>query len=120
LAGKKLKLLVDVGVGYRAETWLKGTDYDVKTIRDINPRLDDSEILRLAVSEKRLIITMDKDFGELVYKSKLPHTGVLLLRLEDERSQIKIEVLEMILTNFSTKILNKFSVFNGNKLRIRD
>ena len=114
------KLLADVGVGKKTEAWLKNNNkYDVKAIRDIDPRMPDVDILKIAVSEKRLLITMDKDFGELVYKSKWPHSGVLLLRLEDEKSDMKIEILEAILENYSSKIIDKFCVFKDNRLRIR-
>jgi len=63
---------------------------------------------------------MDKDFGELVYKSKRSYSGVLLLRLEDESSAEKIKVLETILNNYESKIVNKFSVYKNNKLRIKN
>jgi len=114
-----LKLLIDVGVGKKVEEWLKNKKYDAEAVRDIDPRMSDVEILKIAVSEKRLLITMDKDFGELVYKSKWPHSGVLLLRLEDERAEEKIRVVETILKNYSAEIIDRFSVFKDKKLRIR-
>jgi predicted nuclease of predicted toxin-antitoxin system len=117
---KNLKFLVDVGVGKKVEGWLFNQGYDVKSVRDINPRLPDKEILRIAVSERRMVITMDKDFGELVYNSGLPHGGVLLLRLEDARSDEKVRVLERILEKHSDKLLNKFCVFKDGRLRTRD
>jgi len=60
----KLKFLVDAGVGKKVEAWLAQNGYDVKCVRDINPTADDSDILHLAVKENRMVITMDKDFGE--------------------------------------------------------
>ena len=56
-----LRLLVDVGVGKKVEKWLQEYGCDVKSIRDINPQMSDKEILKAAVSEKRLVITMDTD-----------------------------------------------------------
>ena len=117
---KKPKLLIDVGVGKKVEEWMKNLQYDTKTIRDIDPRMPDVEILKIAVAEKRLLITMDKDFGELVYKSGWSYSGVLLLRLEDESTAEKIKVLETILSNYASKIANKFSVYKNNKLRIKN
>jgi predicted nuclease of predicted toxin-antitoxin system len=119
LSPENLKLLIDVGLGRKVEEWMKHKNYDAKSIRDINPRMSDREILKIAMFERRLIITMDKDFGELIYKSKWPHSGVLLLRLEDERAREKIRVVETILKDYSSEIVNKFSVFKKNKLRIR-
>src|ERR1700687_1117117 len=51
--------------------------------RDVDPRMSDKDILDWAVREQRLVLTQDKDFGELVYLSGQAHAGVLLLRLED-------------------------------------
>jgi len=116
---EKLKFLVDVGVSKKAETWLKSQGYDVKCVRDLNPRMPDIELLKIAASESRMVITMDKDFGELVYHSRLSHSGVLLLRLEDARSEEKVRVIENILRNYSDKILNKFCVYQEGKLRIK-
>jgi predicted nuclease of predicted toxin-antitoxin system len=120
LSQKAIKFLIDVGVGQKVDEWLKTKPYDLKTVRDIDPRMSDIEILNIAVSEKRLIITMDKDFGELVYKSKWAHSGILLLRLEDERIKEKIRVIETILSNYSSEIIGKFSVYKDKKLRIRN
>ena len=81
--------------------------------------MPDIEILKIANKENRLVITMDKDFGELVYNSGISHSGVLLLRLENEKSAVKIKVLSEILTEFGEKLMNNFSVYHNNKLRIR-
>lgn len=116
---ESLKFLVDVGVSKKLEKWLQDQGYDVKSTRDINPRMSDKEMLSIAVSEKRMVITMDKDFGELVFNSRLPHGGVLLLRLENSNSSEKIEVVRKILERHSYKLLNKFSVFKDGRLRIR-
>jgi predicted nuclease of predicted toxin-antitoxin system len=51
-------------------------------------------VIQRAFAENRILITNDKDFGEKVYREQLPHKGVILLRLADERSAIKIDVLE--------------------------
>jgi predicted nuclease of predicted toxin-antitoxin system len=78
-----MKFLIDMGVGKKVEEWFRQERYDVKSIRDLDIRLKDADILMLAASEDRMIITMDKDFGELVYNSGMSHSGVLILRLED-------------------------------------
>jgi predicted nuclease of predicted toxin-antitoxin system len=59
-------------------------------VRDIDARMEDEEIIRTAVTENRMVITMDKDFGELVYHSSMEHSGVLLLRLEDATGTEKL------------------------------
>lgn len=92
----------------------------MKSVRDINPKAKDSEVLRLAVAENRMVITMDKDFGELVYNSGKAHSGVLILRLEDANGAQKIMTLQKILNEYSDKIENKFCVFQHGRLRIKN
>lgn len=81
--------------------------------------MPDEEIIRIAASEGRMVITMDKDFGEMVYHSSMEHCGVLLLRLEDATGAEKLQVVTDILANHSYQIKNCFCVFQNNKLRIR-
>jgi predicted nuclease of predicted toxin-antitoxin system len=114
-----LKFLVDVGVGRVAERWLEMSGFDVKSVRAINPKLADPDILTLAAAEDRLVITMDKDFGELVYRSGRHHAGVLLLRMEDADGEAKRAVLEAIVSQHSDEIRGKFSVYQSGRLRVR-
>jgi predicted nuclease of predicted toxin-antitoxin system len=51
-----VKFLVDVVVGRAVETWLKDNGYDTRSVRDIDPRAKDSDILRIAVRESRMVI----------------------------------------------------------------
>ena len=114
-----LKFLVDVGVGKGIEEYLNEKGYDTKAVRDIDPGMEDEEIIRIAVSEDRMIITMDKDFGELVYHSSIEHSGVLLLRLEDATGTEKLQVVKHILSNYANRIRDCFCVFQKDKFRIR-
>ena len=66
-----------------------------------------------------MVVTMDKDFGELVYHSGKAHSGVLLLRLEDATGDEKVEIMQFIMDNFSSQIENKFCVFKNGRLRVR-
>ena len=113
------RFLADVSLGKRAEQWLLENGYDVLIIRSINPSMPDSEILALAVTQNRMVITIDKDFGELVYRSGQSHRGVLLLRLETETSVEKVRVLSHILTTYSDQMENMFCVYQNGQLRIR-
>ena len=114
-----MKFLVDVGVGKGVETWLKKTGYDVLPMREVNCRAQDIEILHLAVEDQRMIVTMDKDFGELVFNSGLPHAGVLLLRLESATGEQKSEIVEKIIGGYSDQMAGNFCVYQDGKLRIK-
>lgn len=64
-----------MGIGKSVENWLRNAGYDVLALRDIDPGMPDEDILNLAVREERLLITMDKGFGELAYHLGKPHDG---------------------------------------------
>jgi predicted nuclease of predicted toxin-antitoxin system len=115
----KLKFLVDVGVGKKVEEYLLVKGYDTKAVRSIDQSMPDQEIIRLAALEKRIVITMDKDFGELVYHSGMDHSGILLLRLEDATGSEKQQVIAKILTKYADNMENNFCVYQNKKFRFR-
>jgi predicted nuclease of predicted toxin-antitoxin system len=114
-----LKFLIDMGVGVNVESWLIANGHDVKTVRALDPKLPDQTILQIAARENRIVVTMDKDFGEMVYRDSYPHAGVLLLRLEAATSSEKIRVVAEIVSQHADKLEGKFSVYKSNHLRIR-
>ena len=74
-----MNVLIDVSAGQIVGNAIRRLGHDVLHVRDVDPRMADIDILAWAVRESRLVVSMDKDFGELVYRSGLPHAGVLLL-----------------------------------------
>jgi len=82
----ELKFLIDVGVGKGIEKYLREKGYDTETVRDIDSRMEDEKIIHAAVAENRMVVTMDKDFGELS-----PFEGVAI--------QIKQALLNILLNS---------------------
>ena len=115
----KLKFLVDVSVGKKVEEFLSDEKYDFKSVRNIDMRMEDVDILKIAANENRMVITMDKDFGELVYNSGKAHKGVLLLRLENESGAEKIKIIETIFNKYYNELENNFCVYQKGKFRIK-
>jgi predicted nuclease of predicted toxin-antitoxin system len=113
------RFIIDVSVGVFVEDYLLKEGVDFVSVRNINPRMKDAEILGIAVQEKRIVLTMDKDFGELVYNCGQNHAGVLLLRLEDENASEKIKTLAYILDNYASQLQDHFCVFSNNRFRIK-
>ena len=113
------KFIIDVGVGRSVEEWLKSQEFNVVIIGSINPEMKDFEIIKLANMEDGIIITMDKDFGELVFREKNKHKGILLLRLEDAMSEEKLAAIQNIIPEHLRKLKNNFSIYQNGKLRTR-
>lgn len=116
---KKLKFLADESLEYSIVLWLRELGYDVISIAEDFDSVEDKKVLEKASREERIIITNDKDFGDLVFLNKLPHKGVILLRFGTEEVKTKIKFLKSFLKNYSDKITNKFSVIDESKIRIR-
>jgi|SRR3972149_8829733 len=114
-----LRFLIDVGVGKKVEDFLDKSGYDILSVRKINPRMGDSEIIDIAVKDNRIVVTMDKDFGELIYNLGLMHKGILLLRTEDYNGDKKVRILSEILRYYSGELKENFCVFSKDRLRIR-
>lgn len=114
------KFLVDESSGIRLFEYLIKTGYDCKFVGEIMPGCSDLEVLNLANQEKRIIITNDKDFGFLAYKSKKKSHGIILLRLSNESIKNKIKYLDYVLKNYKNKIELKFIVVEDNRLRFRE
>lgn len=98
--------------------WLQGQGHDVFSVFDQARGISDDEILRIALENERILITMDKDFGEKIYREKRAHYGVILLRLKDERKKNKIAAMDRLLASFSTRISGQFVVVTDTRVRL--
>lgn len=114
-----IKFLIDVGVGKKVENLLHEFYYDIKSVREIDYRMKDKDILNIANKEERMIITMDKDFGELIFNTGLSHFGVLLLRLDDADGEEKVRIMKEILENHVNDLKNNFCVYQNSRFRIK-
>lgn len=119
IEGTSTSIVIDVGVGNIIEEWLFNNGYHVLAIRNTNPKMDDVDIIEYARNENAIIITMYKDFGELVYKNSSLHAGIQLLRLDDAVAEEKLSVIQDIFPDYLSQIQNNFCVYQNGKLRIR-
>lgn len=115
-----MKFLLDANVEYRLATYLLSLDHDVKTIaRDYPNALADQEVLSIAVQEKRVLITNDRDFGELIFRQHLSHCGIIYFRLKNSNDiSIKLQWLETVL-KVHTDRLQEYLVITPNGVRMR-
>ncbi|MEW5692055.1 MAG: DUF5615 family PIN-like protein [Candidatus Hydrogenedentota bacterium] len=62
-----MEFIANVNVEKQIVDFLRNKGFDTKWVAEINKRMKDDEVCRLAYDEKRIIITNDKDFGEIVF-----------------------------------------------------
>jgi predicted nuclease of predicted toxin-antitoxin system len=76
-----MKLLANAHISRALCGFLESVGHDCVHAELLAPGLPDEELLRIAVAQERVLLTADKDFGELVFRWLLPVTGLILLRL---------------------------------------
>ena len=93
------RLLADENIPAKAIEALRVAGLDVLSIREHAPGISDEEVLRLAVAQDRVLVTFDRDYGELIFAREAPvPPAVIYLRLAsyrpEEPGHLLIEMLE--------------------------
>jgi len=82
-----MNFLADMGISPRVVTMLRNTGHDAVHLQEQGlGRLLDSEILDKARNEKRILLTHDLGFGELLAVSGSELPTVIIFRLKDKRA----------------------------------
>ncbi len=71
-------------------------------VREWNPRATDEEVLGLTAREGRILVTLDKDFGELAVGRRQPHVGII--RLVGWRAGQQAQALPMVLERYGPEL----------------
>lgn len=96
---------------------LREAGNDVVWIRETSPGIDDPTVLQRAQAEDRVLLTSDKDFGELAFRVGLSaSSGVVLCRLFDPNPAAEGSRI-LLLMQYGTTWVGYFSVLQGAKLR---
>ena len=112
-----MKFLLDVcAASRRMNDALTSQGHDVLTALDRNPRATDEEILDLALAEGRILITEDKDFGELAFVRKLPCPGII--RFVEMAVEEKVGAMRELLEQHQNA-MNETSLIVVTRRRIR-
>jgi predicted nuclease of predicted toxin-antitoxin system len=114
-----LKFIVDESTGAAVVELLRRSGHDIVSIAETMPQAKDDDILNKVVNKNRILVTNDKDFGELIYRSGRDHAGVILLRLHDERPENRVRVTVTLLDRYSNRLSDNFIVATEKKVRIR-
>lgn len=113
------KILADESVDYAIVKRLRENGFEVISVTEKYSGFSDTEVLRMARKYQCLLITEDKDFGELAYRLNRSHFGIFLIRLGNLPRIDRIETTIETLTDHFEKITDRFSVLTHNGLRIK-
>ncbi|MBN2610045.1 MAG: DUF5615 family PIN-like protein [Bacteroidales bacterium] len=98
---------------------LKENNYKVYDIAEIMGGAADNEVMSFADTKDSILVTADKDFGELVFLQKKVHKGIVLIRLHGIAKEKKASIILNAVKRYGDKFENNFTVVQRHVIRIR-
>lgn len=114
-----MNFVADEGVDRQIVEQLRHAGYDVIYVAELAPSISDDAVLQQANDQHAVLLTADKDFGELVFRLNRVAAGVVLIRLEGLSPETKATIVALAIRNHETKLLHAFSVITPGMIRIR-
>ena len=111
-----MKFLIDANLDRKFTGIINKAGYDAVFINDLQTKAPDEDVLAIAEREKIIIITNDKDFGELIFKMGKPSAGIILFRTSITDPEKRFDLVKDSLG----KAEGKFIVVKEGQIKVRD
>jgi len=99
---------------------LRENGYNVLSIGEDNPSIQDHEVINIAIKEERLILTFDRDYGELIFKKGLkPPQGIIYLRIDTFAPEEPAEIIDKLIKSQKFNFDRHLTVVDNNFVRQR-
>jgi hypothetical protein len=98
---------------------MRQAGWDTAYVKEANPGISDDGVLRWAVREDRILLTEDKDFGDIVFRMQREIPGVLLLRMPAGPWPSRWTRLRDVLDRHGNKLEGMFAVIRPGSMRFR-
>jgi predicted nuclease of predicted toxin-antitoxin system len=113
-----VKFLIDVNAAGALADFLLAAGHDIQLVSRVDCSMSDDDILRWAVREKRIIVTTDSDFDQMIWLQKREHFGVL--RLENLPRLARMLLFEEVMANYAAALAEGAIVIaTERKIRVR-
>ena len=114
-----MKFVADESVDQPIVTHLREKGHTVLAIVELEPGISDETVLSIANEQKTVLLTGDKDFGELVFRDHQYAFGIVLIRLAGLSASEKAEIVASVVKTYESKLDQSFTVISSNNVRIR-
>ena len=112
-----MRFLADESCDFGVVLALRTAGHDVAAIAEVSPREEDNSVMERALQEERIVVTEDKDFGQLVYANRQATGGVLFLRFPAKaRASITKTVVDIVRRR-GERLKGKFTVVQPGRVR---
>ncbi len=112
-----MKFLADENISNKVVNALRNRGVDIISVKELESSLSDETVLEVANKQKRILITFDADFAELVFRRKLKAQGVILLKFVPKSTQEILEKINNVLAT-QTKIECHFLTVKEKRIRV--
>ena len=114
-----MRWLVDECVDAALVGLLRQSGHEALFVSEISPRATDIDVMNRAERDHRLLLTEDKDFGDLVFRLARPVPGIVLIRIVAMQRQCNAERLTVAIKRFRKTLFGRFTVIEQARFRMR-
>lgn len=114
-----MRILADENIARSIVTWLRTQGHDVLSASESRAQTPDVDLLIEAETQGYVILTEDKDFGDLVFRDRRNSHGVVMLRLEDLPASLRLARLQAVWAVIEAGMPGSFLVVTETKVRRR-
>lgn len=114
-----MRWLADECVAASLVAFLRADGHDVLYVAEVAAGFSDVDVIALAFREKRLLLTEDKDFGDLVFRRGSAAPGVVLMRIEPENPALKRIRLIAAIELYGEGLFDRYMVIEEGRFRSR-
>jgi predicted nuclease of predicted toxin-antitoxin system len=113
-----VRFLADESCDFAVVRALNAAGHDVSTVSDLAPAAEDHVVAALAEAESRILLTEDKDFGQLAYATGLSTSGVVLIRYPAHARSTLGAAIVAVVAEFSDRLIGAFVVVEPGRARL--
>ena len=114
-----MRIVADESIDGQIVERLRTDGHEVLFIAEMEPGVEDEVVLARSRELDAVLLTADKDFGELVFRQHLLHTGILLVRLAGVEPDAKAHLVASVVDRYAEALRRGFSVLTTRAFRIR-
>lgn len=114
-----MRWLADECIDAALVAGLRSGGHDVVYMAEVEPAANDIEVMARAQREGRLLLTEDKDFGDLVYRHGGQAPGIVLLRLDPAMHTLKKQRLDAAIARFGDALFDRYMIVEAARFRSR-
>lgn len=114
-----MRFLADENVSKHVIDRLREDGFEVTSVAATQSGISDKEVLAVANAEGGVLVTEDRDFGELVIRQRLGVRGVLLLELDRLSNVAEAEAVRTFVSTHADKLNGNLVVVEPGRIRIR-